>query len=373
MRVTRTEQRPDVRRLPARDLGLAANLIWPFLAILRASDDDLHGALERFDLDVRSVEDPRFVLPHDTVMHMLLWLSARRGEEDVGIRAARWTDLAPKSILDLAATTSGSFRQYVEVFNAHSHLVAESVDFEAQVEGDRLVYAFRPRTGIELPPEAIDFAMGTTVVRCLRASKPAPALRYVELKRPRPRNDENYRAFFRCPVRFGGAQNLAVFEGIEAPALRADPVLHATLCDQLRRLTAERATVRPLSERVRDAIAELLAEGHVRSTQVAKRLAMSGSHLRHLLRAEGTSFREEWDLARRERALRLLDESELTVENVAEDLGFRHVNGFIKAFRRWTGETPGEYRRAALVASTRSRPPAPSPRKECGAGETREA
>lgn len=362
--MNRTEPSRDGRRLPARDLGLAANLLWPFLAILRAAGDDLDRALERFDLDVRFVDDPRFVLPHESVMRMLLWLSARRGEEDVGIRAAWWTDLAPKTVLDFAATTSGTFREYVHVFNAHSHLIAESVDFDAEVEGDRLVYAFRPRPGIELPPEAIDFTMGTTVARCLRASNPAPRLRYVELDRPRPRNDESYRAFFRCPVRFGGANNLAIFEGISAPALRTDPVLHATLCDQLRRLVADRAAVRPLSERVRDTIAELLPDGQVRSTQVAKRLAMSGSHLRHLLRAEGTSFREVWDGARRERALRLLGEGELTVENVADGLGFRHVNGFIKAFRRWTGETPGEYRRAALVASTRSHSPASSPSRE---------
>ncbi|AFK52670.1 AraC family transcriptional regulator [Tistrella mobilis] len=90
--------------------------------------------------------------------------------------------------------------------------------------------------------------------------------------------------------------------------------------------------------------------------QAARRLAMSERSLRRRLAAAGTSFRQRRDAALAERARRLLVEG-VAVERVAIALGYADAAAFTRAFRRWTGETPGRFarsqpRRSAMTASS---------------------
>jgi AraC-like DNA-binding protein len=67
------------------------------------------------------------------------------------------------------------------------------------------------------------------------------------------------------------------------------------------------------------------------------------------LEREGTSFAEEFDHARRERALTYLNDGEAPLKELSSRLGFSHVESFHRAFRRWTGETPTTYRKRTLL------------------------
>jgi AraC-like DNA-binding protein len=79
--------------------------------------------------------------------------------------------------------------------------------------------------------------------------------------------------------------------------------------------------------------------------QVARRMATTESTLRRHLGAEGTSFRELLDQSRQEAARAYLADSKLSLTEVAFRLGFQNATSFFKQFKRWTGETPAEYRR----------------------------
>jgi AraC-like DNA-binding protein len=61
----------------------------------------------------------------------------------------------------------------------------------------------------------------------------------------------------------------------------------------------------------------------------------------------GTGFSELLEEQQRERALMLLRSEQLSLEDVAARVGYSDVANFTRAFRRWTGLTPGAYRRAA--------------------------
>lgn len=81
---------------------------------------------------------------------------------------------------------------------------------------------------------------------------------------------------------------------------------------------------------------------------VAADLFMTGRTLRRRLLAEGTSFQEIKDDLRRDHAMTLLREGAQGVQDVAQAVGFREATVFIKAFRQWTGMTPGDYRARSL-------------------------
>lgn len=80
---------------------------------------------------------------------------------------------------------------------------------------------------------------------------------------------------------------------------------------------------------------------------VARSLHVSPRTLIRRLRAVGTTFHGELEATRRNRALLLLGTSAAPVAEIASALGFADAASFCKAFRRWTGTTPGRYRASA--------------------------
>lgn len=84
--------------------------------------------------------------------------------------------------------------------------------------------------------------------------------------------------------------------------------------------------------------------GYPSLEQTARRLGMAPRTLRRRLKQEGTRFSDLLETARRRDALRLLDNRKLAAHEVAEMLGYVDAANFTRAFRRWTGQTPTQYR-----------------------------
>ena len=77
---------------------------------------------------------------------------------------------------------------------------------------------------------------------------------------------------------------------------------------------------------------------------ISMQLHMSSRTLKRRLREHGFSFQQLLDEARRRDAIRLLEETTLSVEEIASRVGYTAHGNFIRAFRRWTGQTPAAFR-----------------------------
>lgn len=102
-----------------------------------------------------------------------------------------------------------------------------------------------------------------------------------------------------------------------------------------------------LDERVRTVIDEALMSGDLHIDQIARRLAMSTRSLQRGLHTMDTSYRDQLDQVRRERALQLLDRAELSVQDVAFMLGYADPRNFYRSFRKWTDMSPRNWRKRA--------------------------
>lgn len=145
-------------------------------------------------------------------------------------------------------------------------------------------------------------------------------------------------------VRFGRPANRLVFPAaaLATPLRTADPVAL-----QLARAQCERELAAMvdagLAGRVR---AALVADssGFPTVAEVARRLHLSTRTLKRKLADQGTTYSALLDDARRQRALLLLDNRELTLAEVAARVGYTEVPNFTRAFRKWTRTTPAAYR-----------------------------
>lgn len=99
-----------------------------------------------------------------------------------------------------------------------------------------------------------------------------------------------------------------------------------------------------LSARVEAMLGKDFSRSLPTAEEVARQLGLSLSSFRRKLREEGASFQGIKDRCRQQAALTYLQSPALTIAEVAELLGFEEVSAFHRCFKRWTGQTPGQYR-----------------------------
>ena len=166
----------------------------------------------------------------------------------------------------------------------------------------------------------------------------------VLLPRRRPSDVRPYREAFAAPLRFDSVQAGMLFPQacLSRPVIDADPFLHALLVE--RASAALRVQDPLLCDDVRRTIRLLLMGGDCSREQVARRLGMHPRTLGRRLQECGTTFQTLLDDTRVELARQLLRGTRSSVARIAVSLGYRDPTVFTRAFRRWTGTTPREYR-----------------------------
>jgi AraC-like DNA-binding protein len=97
-------------------------------------------------------------------------------------------------------------------------------------------------------------------------------------------------------------------------------------------------------DRVRAVIIDILPSGRVDDERVAEHLSMSVRNLQRRLKARETTFRQLLEGIRKDLALTYVLDADIELVEVAFFLGFSDQSAFSRAFKRWTGRTPSDFR-----------------------------
>ena len=134
---------------------------------------------------------------------------------------------------------------------------------------------------------------------------------------------------------------------LDYPIESADNELLKILERHCRQILGARPKADDLGFEVRRLITTLLTSGHPKIDDVARELGMSSRTLTRRLAEDGLTFKGLLDEVRRKLALQYLKDGRISVKKVAYLLGYSEVPAFYHAFRRWTGTSPAQHRRAA--------------------------
>lgn len=131
------------------------------------------------------------------------------------------------------------------------------------------------------------------------------------------------------------------------PLIGANPRLRATLEAHAQELQRETSQAQGFGARVRAVIAQSLREGEPRVGDVAQRLGMTARTLQRRLQDETLGFTALVDEARLHLARRYLADESLSISEVSFALGYSEPSAFTRAFKRWSGSAPAEYRESS--------------------------
>lgn len=291
-----------------------------------------------------------------TVIRNLLYRFGR--EPGLGVEAGRRYHISLYGPWGLALLSSRTLRDAIAIALRYVDLAFAFGQVSFEENGSLARLAFDDH---EIPPDAQPFlseriltGIHTLGTELFSAGIPA---RRVGFRHDAPGTTARYRQVFGVEPTFGAPRNEIVFDRayLELPMPQANEWARST-CEQMCR---ELLTRRQARTGVAGAVRDLLVRtpGDIPDQiAVAAALFMSPRTLSRRLNDEGTSFRALLDEVRQTLAEELLAHTDMTTEQVAARLGYAEAASFIRAFRRWKGCPPQEYR---AHGTTRSRGRAP--------------
>jgi len=312
---------------------------------LRELGYDVASLLTQAGLQSSDLDDPDALVPCTSVATVLCAAAEQRRVPNLGAHLAFHTPLGAYPLLDYLVLTTDNVGDALRQLERYFHLATAPCRLDV-VEEKQCV-----RLLLQDADPFVALYETAIVIHHLReeTQQRVPVSMISLTFEPDDRRD--LARLLGCPVRAP-----APWSGIEFPpeamrlALRRrDPVLRGVLEGRAaRRSPGPAAAHDTVAAQVRAAVASRIGGALPDVSQIARQLAMGARTLQRRLAAEGASYKDVVDHARRDAAQRLLADRSLAVAEVGYLLGFSEPSAFHRAFRRWCGVTPLEYRKSAV-------------------------
>jgi AraC-like DNA-binding protein len=312
---------------------------------LQARDRDPAPLFSRAGLDFEALRDPNARYPVSAIGRLWRLAVQETGDPALGLAVARHVTPTTFHALGFSLSSSTTLRDVFERLVRYFRLVSDAAVIRLEDRGESYRFAVLETYGAPAD-EGVDalFACAVRLCRMLSDRQFAPLL--VELRRPTPADPTPFSKCFRAPLAFGAAQNALTIDkrvceqrlpGANPEAARVNDEVVAQALHRMQRSSC--------ADRVRVLLVERLPSGEPSQREIARAVASSTRALQRRLAAEGTTYTQLVDETRRELALAYMSDTRYSLGEIAYLLGFSGGNNFARAFRRWTGKTPSEYRR----------------------------
>ena len=328
--------------LPSRALTCSPLLFRPVLRFLEA-DGTQPELLERAAKIVLAADRVRVV----DALALVERAAKQLGDQDLGLRAALYSRVGDFPVLEWVAMSAPTWREATLAACRYARVLSDAADVRHEVHGRRTYLIVG--SSVPIARVVADFLVATfSLVIRMHEDQGQTEDREIWFMHSAPRDTSMYqRVFPNRKVVFD-----APFNGFNGPIARLDDrlktansSLHNVLRDHSERLLAELAPDDSLVARVAADILLSMREGRASAELAASRLAMSRSTLARQLADQGTTYKDLLQQTRYRTAIHHLRYTTQTMEDIAFLLGFSECAAFVRAFRRWSGYPPREYRR----------------------------
>jgi AraC-like DNA-binding protein len=311
---------------------------------------DASGVLHAIGVTRATLVDVNGWVPVDAMARAWVLASEQAGGADFGLHAAETLPMGVYGVLEFATMSSPDIGETLQRVARYYRLMGAMSELGLEVGSAGGRVTLLPVVSIE--PAALrhyheyTFAFLVTRGRMLGGERVAPS--EVRFMHPEPPTGTGeHTRIFRAPVRFGQPMNeLYVPRAVmEIPLRAADPASSAILSRTGETMLA--ADAGDALERVRTAASAAIDAGDARLELIARRLGVGARTLQRRLGAHGTTYARILDEVRREKAQRWVEQGTMSLGEIAFGLGFSEPSAFHRAFKRWTGRTPRDYRGAS--------------------------
>ncbi len=337
---------------PAREPPSPTALVPALLRHVSARGGDPAILAARFELPDDAAEQDEVKVAPSVINDMLEAAAELLGEPFLALRLPAELPLRGYGLAELAARASSTLRDSLAQTARYAPLVHPQLAFELVESADEASWHQRTPAhvrGIGRHAHEYGLAHVLTHARAATGAQVTPLRVWFAHARPRALAPL-YRFLGTQELTFGEVDSGFAFPRalLDAPLHTSDPRLLATATGLADAALRANPSSHELAPRVAAHLREHLPDD-ASADRVARALHMSARTLQRRLEAESTSFTEVLDGTREELSRALLLDDSLSLGEIGYRVGFADLASFSRAFRRWTGMPPGQFRRLRMT------------------------
>lgn len=296
-------------------------------------------------LTASHLDDPDARVPLHSQQRLWSLIAEQLSEQEVGLAIGQALAPGQFSVLGYLLQSSLTLSDAVQAVQRFQRLAGEGGEITLRSEGECLwliYHAVKP----ELPATRVRvlalMAFWQRLMTPLLADFHLLGARFMHAE---PEDVQVYQQLFACPLQFAASDYALALPCalLDAPLAQANVPLQKLLREHAESLLA-RLPSASLSAQVVSLLSSQLSQGEPDRNQLARALNLSERTLQRRLADEGSSYQQLLNDTRRQLAERHLRDGQLAATEIALLLGYSEPSVFFRAFRQWTGLTPGEYR-----------------------------
>jgi AraC-like DNA-binding protein len=326
---------------------LSINIVRAIVDELMRQGFALETICAQAGVDAAELADATQRLPIDRGTRVVAAATKLSKTDALGLRVGSQAPIGALAVVGHILQSCANMREAVQMFLRYSSLVFEGGGFRIVEQGDegRFIYE-HPFEGSRYERFAAEVSLTVVLRTGIQLSGTDKRPTEVRFRHAAPSYLDEYEQIFGCPVRFGQPANEIVFRRrlLDQQQLHRDDLLCELLRARADQLLADANATERLAERIIDGLKMQLETGAADASGIARRLGMTLRSLQRRLAQSSLSLSRLIDEARRDIACSSLRRSDVAIKDLAHRLGFSEPSAFHRAFKRWTGMTPVQFR-----------------------------
>lgn len=328
---------------------ITVRAVRPVIAALEVLNYPVGDILTAAEIERSVLENADGRIPHAAMMHLWQLALTITGAPDLGLDLAIVAPVESFEIHGYALLSSPTLRDAYRRSCRYQRLIHEVTDltFEEGEQEGVLQHALPDGRPVPRHPAEFLATLWIRLGRLIAGTEWTPNL--VCFAHEAPTDTTAHVSLFQAPIQFASGRTAmhipnAILDLVNA---KADATLVAILDSYATTLLAHAPSTATVSGRVRAQLVDALQSGIPTAEEIARSLHMSVRTLHRSLQQEETTFRALLNQLRQEQAAKYLANTNISIAEVGFLLGFTELSSFYRAFKRWTGVTPAEFRASA--------------------------
>lgn len=315
---------------------------------------DAGEVIREAGLDPRLFDDVDSVISHPALGRLLALSVARTRSDHFGLLVGQRATILSLGIVGRLMQHSHTVGDALQALVTNSSIHNRGAASSLVVSNGMAIFtcsAYQPSVGSADQISDAALAAATNVLKTLNGTDWRPT--EVFLPRAAPASLKPYRLHFQAPVRFNHEAATLLFpaDHLERRIAGADPMLRTILEDRIRLMRDRSGS--GFSDDLRRLLRTQITSKRCSAIEVAGLLDMHRRTLNRRLKRGGLGFRTMTNEVRFEIARQLLEDTQVSLTEIAAVLGYSEASAFTRAFRRWSGQTPiswrGDVRRGTIA------------------------
>ncbi|PBZ54973.1 AraC family transcriptional regulator [Pseudomonas aeruginosa] len=302
-------------------------------------------------IDTRVLERPDIEIPGE--QYLALWEAAGKANANIGLELGMQTEPDDFGALGHATHCAPSvekvlrtLQQFIVVFAQESTVQLQFDSRTVSVE-----YQVTAPTIIQRRQDA-EFAIAAMLRQLSLITECTIKPIRIDFEHSKPADITAHKHIFQCPIYFSQPANRLCLsiDTLQLPVARGNERLYKALEPYLEKERQQRSVSDELLPQITRIVAAEMSSGAPSIDEICDQLNLSRRTLQRRLKEHGIEFSTLIEDIRRELAISYMKESNYSMTEISLLVGYSESASFTRAFRRWTGQSPQQYRAAHLAS-----------------------